>query len=110
MSTTEALAAKITEAIASSIPEITHAEVLARIDAKDRAENALRKTGAFVDIAIQTGKLEDAIFETLGDTDEAEAAANAASAALLGESARDVISAEDYATLTGRWFTAFEGK
>jgi hypothetical protein len=107
MTTTEALAAQITEAIAASIPEITEAEMFARIEASDRAEEALRREGTFVDHHIQSSKIQDALFDTLGDSYQTEIVINAATAAYLGEAARDGISDEDYTTLTGRWFAAF---
>ncbi len=110
MTTTETLAAKLTQSIADAMNEVTEAEMFARMHAEDRATSALAKTVGTADHHIQASKLQDLIFDALEDTYSAEIAANAASAALLGETARDVISAEDYATLTGRWFAAFEGK
>ena len=111
---TEALAATITADIAASIPEVTDAEMHARIDASDRAVTALRTFmgPAQMDIVehhIRNEALDGLIFEKLGENYAAEIAANAAAAALLGELAQAGITAEDYATLTGRWFAAFAG-
>lgn len=112
---TEALAEKLTEEIAARIPEITAAESVAREAAKDRATSALWTfMGAaqmdVVEVHNRTEALDALILGKLGETYAAEINYNAAAAALLGELAKAGISADDYATLTGRWFAAFEGK
>lgn len=112
---TESLAAQLTKEIAASIPAITAEELFAREVAKDHATAALR---AFigpaqmdvVEVHNRTEALDALILGKLGETYTAEINYNAAAAALLGELAKTGISAEDYATLTVRWFAAFDGK
>ena len=115
MTATETLAAKLNQTIAASIPEVTEAEMLERMSATDRALKALRTFMGpaqmdVVEYHSRSEALSEIIFEKLGETYTAEIAENAACASQLGEFARAGISEEDYATLTGRWFAAFEGE
>lgn len=113
LTSAENLAARLTPAIAAGIPEITSEDMSARLVARERALTALRTFDGpaempFMEVFNRAEALDGLILEKLGDEDTAEATANAACTALVGELAQAGISDADFSVLTGRWFEAFE--